>query len=111
MKSIEEILNADDRLPGKTQVNFDKAAAYQEAIAILDKLKAKKVLDYKADDAREPLSYHAIQVKFNFEDDYCQELDAKEISELLSKVDSLLVDSEPVSGEWQLGSRLYGLKD
>lgn len=111
MKSIEEILNSGERLPGKTQIDYKKAAAFKEACDILDGFKAKGVLTYKADDPREPLSYHAIQVKFNFESDYCQEFNAKEIAELLSKVDELLVDNEPVSGDWQLGSRLYGLKD
>ena len=108
---MEDIIFADDHLPGKTQINFEKAQKFKEACEILDKLKAKGILDYKAEDPREPISYHTIQIKFDFDKDPIVEMDAREISELLSKVDSLLIDNEPVSGDWQLGSRLYGLKD
>ena len=108
---LGDLLNAKDRLPGKTQINFDKAQAFKEACEILDKLKAKGALDYTAEDPREQLSYHTIQIKFNFESDYCQEFDAREIAELLSKVDTLLVDSEPITGEWQLGSQIWGMTD
>lgn len=111
MKSLEDIIYADDYLPGKTQINFEKAQKFKEACEILEKLKAKGILDYVAEDPREPLGYHTIQVKFNFDKDPMITMDAKEISELLSKVDKLLVDSEPISGEWQLGSRLWGIKD
>ena len=111
MKSLEDIIFADDCLPGKTQINFEKAQSFKEACEILERLKAKGILDYEAEDPREPLSYHTIQVKFNFDNDPLVTMDAKEISELLSKVDKLLIDSEPISGEWQLGSRLWGMKD
>ena len=113
MKDWRDIIMSDDadKLPGKTQINFAKAQSFKEACEILDKLKAKGILDYEAEDPREPYSYHTIQVKFNFEKECDQLLDAREISELLSKVDRLLVSEDSISGEWQLGSRLYNMVD
>ena len=113
MKTLRDIIMSDDadRLPGKTQINFEKAQNFKEACEILDKLKAKGILDYEAEDPRKPYSYHTIQVKFNFETEGEQLIDAKEISELLSKVDRLLVSEVSISGEWQLGSRLYNMVD
>lgn len=111
MKSLGEIINEPNYLPGKTQIDYEKAAAYQEALEILDTLVKKKQLTYTAADAREPIWFHTIQIQFNFDDNYCQEFEGKVISELLSKVDTLLIDSEPIAGHWQLGSTLYGLKD
>ena len=112
-RSLRDIIFSDDadRLPGKTQINFDKAQKFKEACEILDSLQAKGVLTYDAQDPREPYSYHTIGIKFNFEDDYCQQFEASEIAELLSKVDNLLVDGDPVSSDWQLGSRLYNMTD
>jgi hypothetical protein len=111
VKSLEDIIFADDRLPGEAQINFAKAQNFKEACEILEGLKAKGFLDYEAEDPSKPLSYHTIQVKFNFKREPMITMDAKEISELLSKVDKLLVDSEPITGEWQLGSRLWSAKD
>lgn len=112
-KSLEQIIMSDepDLIKGKSQINFEKAAAFKEACGILDKLKAKGVLDYEAEDPRKPYSYHTIQIKFNFKENEDQIMDAKEVSELLSKVDALLVSEGSPSGEWQLGSRIYGMTD
>ncbi len=110
MKSLEDIIFADDHLPGKTQINFEKAQHFKEACEILDKLKAKGILDYEAEDPREPISYHTIQVKFKYDENGDQIIKGAEVSELLSKVDELLI-TESAGDEWQLGSRLYGLKD
>lgn len=113
MKSLEEMIMSDDadRLEGKTQINFEKAQNFKEACEILDSLKAKGILDYEAEDPRQPYSYHTIQVKFNFEKECDQVVDAKEISKLMAKVDKLLVSEDSISGEWQLGSRLYNMVD
>ena len=110
MKSLDDIINADDSLPGKTQINFEKAQQFKEACEILDRLKAKGILTYEADDPRESISYHTIQVKFNFDGEPIV-TEASEISELLSKVDRLLIDDDSITGEWQLGSRIWTMKD
>lgn len=112
MKHWSESFLSDeaDRLPGKTKINFEKAASFKEACEILERFKAKGILDYEAEDPREPYSYHTIQVTFNYDENGDRILKTNELSELLSKVDELLI-SEGGSAEWQLGSRLYGMID
>lgn len=99
-----------DKLPGKTQINFEKAASFKEACELLDKFKEKGILDYEAEDPRKPYSYHTINVKFKYDENGDQLIKANELSELLSKVDELLI-TEGRAGDWQLGSRLYGMTD
>ena len=113
MKDWRELILSDeaDLIKGKSKINFEKAQAFQEACEILDRLKAKGILDYEAEDPRKPYYYHTIQVKFNFETEEDQVIDADEVAELLSKVDRLLVAKNSISGEWQLGSQIHSMTD
>ena len=107
----ERILSDEaDKIRGKSQIKFEKAASFKEACEILDSLKAKGILDYEAEDPREHYSYHTIQVKFNYDENGDQIMNSNEIAEVLSKVDEILI-SEDSANEWQLGSRLYGMTD
>ncbi len=111
MKNWREILESDEaaRIKGKTQINFDKAAEYQEACELLEKLKQKGLLEYKAEDPREPYWLTAIQVRWIYDEHDMQSIPAKEMAEILSKFDFITVANED---EWiQLSSRLHGMAD
>lgn len=106
----ERILSDEaDKLPGKAKIDFEKAASFKEACEILGQFKEKGVLDFEAEDPREQYSYHTIQIKFRFDENGDRLINASELTELLSKVDELLVTEG--RDDWQLGSRLYKMTD
>ena len=108
MKDWREVLESDEmhRIKGKAKINFEKAAQFKEACELLDKLQAKGLLEYTAEDPRNPYSLHAIQIRWKYDDGDMQTLPPKELAEILERMDYVTV----VNGdEWiQLSSVEYG---
>ena len=83
---------------------------YKEACDMLGELSWRGLLDFEADDPLKAYFLHCINIKWNFENGN-PEVSSKEVIDILSRMDSLLLDNEGISGEWQLSSTLYVMCD
>ncbi len=108
----ERVILSDeaDLIPGKSRILYDKAQKYKEACEMLKSLSDKGLLTFKAEDPLRPYSLHCIWIKWNFEDKL-PEIPTNIMAEILSKMDTLLIDDDPLVSEWQLSSRLYVMVD
>lgn len=110
MDDFERLLEESALIQGKARINFEKADQYKKACEILDKLQARGLLEYEAEDPRKQYSLHAIQIRWKYNertDD--QTIPSKELAEVLEKMDNVTVAN---GDEWiQLSSRIWGMTD
>ncbi|MBE5838218.1 hypothetical protein [Butyrivibrio sp.] len=109
IKDLEKVLFSDEVecIPGKSHILYDKAQNYKEACELLKVLSKRGLLSFNADDPLRPYFLHSIWIKWNFENINCPEVDTKDLIDIFAKMDSLLLDNEGISSDWQLSSKLY----
>lgn len=104
---VDAVINAEpDKIDGNGKVKTSAYEAYKEALIILADLQAEGKCSFSYDSLFEPYYMHCIFITWIMNDKDYMQSEASELSELLSKFDSLLLDKqEPFV--WQLSTKIY----
>lgn len=87
------------------QLLVEPCEKYSEAIKLLEYFQARGELTFEADSIAKPLVNHIITVQWQtLEKEGYQEIDARELAEVLGNVGTLAIDEK---GTWYLVATMY----
>jgi len=106
-KYIDALLNeAPEKLTMPCKVSKIAYENYEKVLILLAQLKGKGKCTFTYDSIFEPYVMHCINIQWKPDSDGYLELNAKEIAEVLEKMEGIVID-EQSQNEWQLSSRIY----
>ena len=102
---IDVILNQEpEKYEYPYVVHAEGYQGYEKVLFKLASMKGKGLCDFSYDSLFQPYMLHCIEVNWNKEDEMV-ELEAKDIVEICSLVEDVVIDSK--DGDWQLSSAIY----
>ena len=104
---INAVLNQEtEKLDPPYKVNKIAYENYENVLILLAQLKGKGKCDFTFDSIYEPYILHCVYVEWKYDEDGYLELDAREISSILEKMEGLVIDKQS-ENSWQLSSKIY----
>ena len=104
---INAVLNEEaEKLEAPYKVDKIAYENYEQALILLAQLKGKGKCDFTFDSIFEPYVSHFIDVQWKSDEAGYTELNAKEIADILRRMEGIVID-EQNANEWQLSSKIY----